>query len=322
MPKYKVDVQPAIVKKPLTEQPLRVAAYCRVSTDSEEQFGSLEAQIDFFTNYIRKQPNWTFAGIYSDNASAVRLKKRGGYQQMMGDCKKGKIDLILVKSISRFGRDTVTTIKDIRRLKQMNIGVYFEVGGFNTLTTENSIIDQYATLVQAESQSHSENVKFGMRRRMEGGRTLLNHTQFLGYTKGEDGELKIVPEEAEIVRKIFDLYVQGNGVRKIKKYLESHGIKTVTGKTEWSTSTIDRILSNEKYIGQVLMQKTYTPDFLIGKQVKNQGQLAMYLVEDAHEPIIGKDIFDKVQHMKGKIKLREQAETIELTPIQAMVPLL
>lgn len=204
----------------------------------------------------------------------------------------------------------------------MNIGIYFEIGGFNTLTTSDSIIDQYATLAQAESQSHSENVKFGMRRRMESGRTLLNHTQFLGYTKGEDGELKIVPEEAEIVRKIFELYVQGNGVRKIKKYLESHGIKTVTGKSEWSTSTIDRMLSNEKYIGQVLMQKSYTPDFLTGKQVKNQGQLAMYLVEDAHEPIIDKEIFDKVQRMKGKIKQQEQAEIAELDPMQAMVPLL
>lgn len=308
MSKYKVDVQPAMVKKPLVEQPLRVAAYCRVSTDSGEQLGSLETQLKFYENYISKQPNWTLAGIYSDSASGVRLKKRAGYQQMMRDCKKGKINLILVKSISRFGRDTLTIIKDIRRLKKMNIGVYFEIGGFNTLTTSNSIIDQYATLAQAESQSHSENVKFGMRRRMECGRTLLNHTQFLGYTKGEDGELKIVPEEAEVVRKIFELYVQGNGVRKIKKYLELHGIKTATGKTEWSTSTIDRMLSNEKYMGQVLMQKTYTPDFLTGKQVKNKGQLRMILVKNAHKAIIDEATFDTVQEMKGHIKCAVQTE--------------
>lgn len=309
MLKYKVDVQSAIVKMPGVEQPLRVAAYCRVSTDSDEQLGSLENQMKFYTNYIYEQINWILAGVYSDNASSVRLKKRTGYQQMMKDCKHGKIDLILTKSISRFVRDTLTTIIDIRRLKKMNIGVYFEVGGFNTLTTRDSIIDQYAILGQAESQSHSENVKFGLRRRMESGRTLLNHTQFLGYTKGKDGELKIVPEEAEIVRKIFELYVQGNGVRKIKRYLEVHGIKTVTGKTQWSTSTIDRILSNEKYIGQVLMQKTYTPDFLTGRQVKNQGQLAMYLVEDAHEPIIDKDIFEKAQRMKGQTKSRNHMGT-------------
>ena len=240
MSKYKVDVQPAVTKRPLVEQPLRVAAYCRVSTDSEDQLGSLETQMKFYTNYILKQPNWILAGIYSDNASGVRLKKRDGYLQMMRNCKRGKIDLILVKSISRFGRNTLTTIKDIRRLKKMNIGVYFELGGFNTLITSDSIIDQYATLAQAESQSHSENIKFGMRRRMESGRTLLNHTQFLDYIKGKDGELQIVPEEAEIVRKIFELYVQGNGVRKIKRYLEEHGIKTVTGKTQWSTSPSTR----------------------------------------------------------------------------------
>jgi len=304
----RIDIQPATVKKPLMEQPLRIAAYCRVSTDSEEQLGSLENQIVFYTNYICKQINWTLAGIYSDNVSGVRIKKRTGYQQMMKDCKNGKVDLILAKSISRFGRDTLTTIKDIRRLKKMNIGIYFEVGGFNTLTTNDSIIDQYATLAQAESQSHSENVKFGMRRRMESGRTLLNHTQFLGYTKGPDGELKIVPEEAKIVRKIFELYLQGNGVRKIKRYLEEHGIRTVTGKAEWSTSTIDRMLSNEKYIGRVLMQKTYTPDFLTGRQVKNQGQLAMYLVEDAHEPIIEQMTFNRVQEMKGNIKSTVQIE--------------
>ena len=135
----RIDIQPATVKKPLVEQPLRVAAYCRVSTDSKEQLGSLENQIEFYTNYIRKQINWTLAGIYSDNASGVRIKKRTGYQQMMRDCKHGKIDLVLAKSISRFGRDTLTTIKDIRRLKKMNIGVYFEVGGFNTLTHHRSI---------------------------------------------------------------------------------------------------------------------------------------------------------------------------------------
>ncbi|MCB6365028.1 recombinase family protein [Intestinibacillus massiliensis] len=309
----RIDIQPATVKKRLVEQPLRVAAYCRVSTDSEEQVGSLENQIEIYTNYIHKQINWTLAGIYSDNASGIRIKKRTGYQQMMRDCKHGKIDLVLAKSISRFGRDTLTTIKDIRRLKKMNVGVYFEVGGFNTLTTSDSIIDQYATLAQAESQSHSEDVKFGMRRRMESGKTLLNHTQFLGYTKGEDGELQIIPEEAKIVRKIFDLYLQGNGVRKIKRYLEDYRIKTVTGKAEWSTSTIDRMLSNEKYIGQVLMQKTYTPDFLTGKQKKNAGQLAKYLVEDAHEPIIDKETFEKVQRMKGQIKKQERRGEVKVT---------
>lgn len=190
----------------------------------------------------------------------------------------------------------------------MNIGVYIKTGGINTLTASDSIIDQLTALDQAESQSRSVNIKFGIRHRMRSGKTLLNHTRFLGYTKGPDGMLQIVPEEAEIVRMIFDLYVQGNGVRKIRKHLESHGIKTVTGKSEWSTSTIDRMLSNEKYAGQVLMQKTYTPDSLTGKKEKNRRQLEMYLVEDAHEPIIGREIFDWVQEMKGHIKHIAQTE--------------
>ena len=286
---------------PIWVQQLRVAAYCRVSTGHEEQQSSLKNQIEFYTEYIQQNLYWRFVAVYYDTASGLRRNHRPAYQQLIKDCRRKKIDLILVKSLSRFGRDTVETIKQIRRLKRMNIGVYIETGGINTLTIRDSIIDQ-------QSQSRSENIKFGIRHRMRSGKTLLNHTRFLGYTKGPDGVLQIVPEEAEIVRTIFDLYVQGNGVRKIKKYLESKEIKTVTGKSEWSTSTIDRMLSNEKYVGQVLMQKTYVPDFLTGKKEKNRGQLEMYLVENAHEPIIDRETFDRVQEMKGHIKHTVQIE--------------
>lgn len=172
------------------------------------------------------------------------------------------------------------------------------------MTADNIILEAYAAFSQAESQALSDNIKFGIRQRMRSGKTVLNHTQFLGYTKGKDGVLRIVPEEAAIVRKIFDLYLQGNGVRKIKRYLEENSVKTVTGKAEWSTSTIDRMLSNEKYIGQVLMQKTYTPDFLTGKQEKNKGELAMYLIENAHEPILDRTTFERVQELKGRIKTK------------------
>ena len=204
---------------PIWVQQLRVAAYCRVSTGHEEQQNSLKNQIEFYTEYIQRNPYWRFVSVYYDTASGLRKNHRPGYQQLLKDCRRKKIDLILVKSLSRFGRDTVETIKQIRRLKRMNIGVYIETGGINTLTTSDRIIDQLAALDQAESQSRSENIKFGIRHRMRSGKTLLNHTRFLGYTKGPDGVLQIVPEEAEIVRTIFDLYVQGNGVRKIKKYL-------------------------------------------------------------------------------------------------------
>ena len=291
---------------PIKDQRLRVAAYCRVSTRHEEQYHSLEAQMVYCTDYIERNPNWEFVAVYSDIASGVHTANRPGYRQLMEDCAKGKIDLILVKSLSRFGRDALETIRQARKLKRMNIGIYIEIGGLNTLNVSDSMIDQLAALDQAESHFRSENIKFGIRHRMRSGKTVLNHTQFLGYTKGPDGVLQIVPEEAEIVRKIFDLYIQGNGVRKIKRYLEEHGIKTVTGKSEWSTSTIDRMLSNEKYVGEVLMQKTYTSDFLTGKREKNQGQLDTYLVENAHDPIISREIFYLVQQMKEKTKWQKK----------------
>lgn len=288
--------------QPIWDQQLRVAAYCRTSANQEEQNSSLENQIVYYTAFIRSNPKWRFVAVYADQASGLHTKNRPGYRKLLRDCRRGKIDLILVKSLSRFGRDTRESISTIRKLKQMNVGIYIELGGIFTMKTPDSVIDLYAAFAQAESQTRSESIKFGIQNRMRSGRTILNHRQFLGYTKGPDGVLQIVPEEAEIVQKIFDLYIQGNGVRKIKKYLESHGIKTVTGKTEWSTSTIDRMLSNEKYVGQVLMQKTYTLDFLTEKQVKNTGQKEMYLVENAHEPIIDQETFDKVQKMKGQIK--------------------
>lgn len=300
---YVIELPKTKGKESIWSQSLRVAAYCRVSTDHEAQKQSLENQIAFYTDYIRHNPYWKLIAVYADSSSGLRTKSRPGYQQLLKDCRRKKIDLILVKSLSRFGRDAQETIATIRRLKSMGIGVYVELGRINTLTTPDSIIDMYAAFDQAESQERSDSIKFGIRRRMRRGKAILNHSQFLGYTKGEDGVLHVVPEEAEIVRKIFDLYLQGKGVRKIKRYLEEHGIKTVTGKTEWSTSTIDRMLSNEKYMGQILMQKTYTPDFLTGKQIRNRGNLDMYLIEDAHEAIIDKETFEKAQARKRHIAL-------------------
>lgn len=284
----------------LTQHELKVAAYCRVSTTHEEQQGSFENQIAYYTHYISDKPGWKLVAIYYDRASGTRVSKRPEYQHMLKDCAKGKIDLVLVKSVSRFGRDALEVIRRVRKLKEMGIDVYFKTGGINTMTADNIILDAYAAFSQAESQVRSDNIKFGIRQRMRSGKIVLNHTQFLGYTKGKDGVLQIVPKEAAIVRKIFDLYLQENGVRKIKRYLEENGVKTVTGRAEWSTSTIDRMLNNEKYIGHVLMQKTYTPDFLAGKQEKNNDELAMYLIENAHEPIIDRETFELVQEIKGR----------------------
>ena len=223
MPRKVTLILEAVQQLSAEKRRFRVAAYCRVSTHHEEQQRSLATQISYYTNYIRNHPNWVLVGVYSDTASGTCTDQRPSYQELMRDCTKRKVDLILVKSLSRFGRDALETIRQIRRLKEMNIGVYIENGGLNTLNVSDSMIDQLAALAQAESHFRSENIKFGIRHRMRSGKTVLNHTRFLGYTKGPDGILQIVPEEAEIVRKIFDLYIQGNGVRKIKRYLEEHG---------------------------------------------------------------------------------------------------
>ena len=219
---------------------------------------------------------------------------------MMHDAKKNRFDIILVKSLSRFGRDTLEALSTIKSLKTMNVALLSEVEQINTLEVNDTVLSILLAAAQEESASKSENIKFGIHQRMRSGKAVLNHTRFLGYTKDETGKLVVVPKEAEIVRKIFSLYLDGNRVRKIKRYLEENGIKTVTGKTKWSTSTIDRILSNEKYMGNLLLQKIYTPDFLTGKQKKNCGEQSMFLVENAHEAIVSKEIFEEVQRRKNR----------------------
>lgn len=184
----------------------------------------------------------------------------------------------------------------------MNIAMLSDVEQINTMEVNEVLLSILLAAAQEESAAKSENIKFGIRQRMRSGKAVLNHTRFLGYTKDEDGRLVVVPEEAEIVRKIFSLYLDGYGVRKIKRYLEENGIKTVTGKVEWSTSTIDRMLSNEKYMGNLLLQKTCTPDFLTGKQKKNCGEQSMFLVENAHEAVISEKEFNEVQRRKEKCK--------------------
>lgn len=219
---------------------------------------------------------------------------------MMHDAKKHRFDIILVKSLSRFGRDTLEALSTIKSLKKMNVALLSEVEQINTLEVNDTVLSILLAAAQEESASKSENIKFGIHQRMRSGKAVLNHTRILGYTKDETGKLVVVPKEAEIVRKIFSLYLDGNRVRKIKRYLEENGIKTVTGKTKWSTSTIDRILSNEKYMGNLLLQKIYTPDFLTGKQKKNCGEQSMFLVENAHEAIVSKEIFEEVQRRKNR----------------------
>ena len=280
---------------------LRVAAYCRVSTNHDEQESSLETQISYYEKLITEHEGWQLVKIYAERVSETQLKKRPEFMKMLKACKHGKIDLILTKSMSRFGRNTLDTLKTLYELFNLGIKVYFEKENLNNYDKEMRIMTGiYAGFAQEESKNMSNNIKWGIRERMREGKVCLNCTRFLGYDKDENGRLVIVESEAIVVRKIFELYLNGWGVRKIKKYLEENGIKTVTGKNVWSTSTIDRILSNEKYVGDVLMQKSFTEDFLTGKRKKNEGELDMYFIENDHEAIVSRELFEKAQKRKAK----------------------
>ena len=279
---------------------LKVAAYCRVSTNHEEQESSLEAQISYYSNLISNNPGWKLVKIYAEKASGTQMQKRPEFLKMLKACRQGKIDLILTKSMSRFGRNTLDTLRVLYELFNLGVRVEIEKENLNNYNKEmRTIMGIYAAFSQEESKNMSDNIKWGIRARMRSGRVCLNCTRFLGNNKDENGNLIVVESEAVVVRKIFELYLKGFGVRKIKKYLEENGIKTVTGKDVWSTSTIDRILSNEKYVGDVLMQKSFTEDFLTGKRKKNEGELAMYFIKNNHEAIISREIFEKVQKRKS-----------------------
>lgn len=281
---------------------LRVAAYCRVSTTLEQQETSYEAQVSYYTEKIKSNPNWKLAGIYADDGkSATNTKKRDDFNAMIEDCMAGKIDMIITKSVSRFARNTVDSLQNIRKLKEKNVAVFFEKEGVNTLeSTGELLITILSSQAQEESRNLSENTRWGLVRRFENGIVSVNHNKFLGYTKDKNGELVIVPEEAELVRRIFRLYLEGNSIIQITKILESEGIKTVTGRTKWCPGVIDKMLSNEKYMGDVLQQKTYTIDFLTKKRVKNNGIVPQYYIEDDHEAIIPKELFYQVQEEKAR----------------------
>ena len=279
------------------EKRLRIAAFCRVSTDLDEQDGSYEAQVEHYSEKIKRTDSWTLAGIYADDGkSGTNTKKRSDFNAMIKDALDGKIDIIITKSVSRFARNTVDSLMTIRKLKEKNIAVIFEKENINTLDgTGEILITILSSLAQEESRNISENVKWGIVRRFEKGKVMVNHNKFMGYIKNENGDLVIVPEEAEIVRLIFRLYLEGYSAKKISQYLEENGIKTATGQDKWYDSVIFKMLRNEKYMGDALLQKTYTVDFMTKKKVKNTGLVPQYYVEDDHEAIIPKELFYRVQ---------------------------
>lgn len=280
-----------------TVRKLRVAAYCRVSTEEEEQQGSFEIQKLYYTEKINSTPEWEVAGIYADDGiSGVHTKKRDGFNQMIQDCKKRKIDLILTKSISRFARNTLDSIQYVRMLKQMGIAVVFEKENINTATMNSEmILTVLSAFAQAESESISQNVARGKRMGYKHGKFAFPYGRIIGYRKGADGKPEIIPEQAEIIRLIFNSYLQGDSLQSIKAKLETAGALTARGNTAWSAQSIQRILQNEKYCGDVLLQKTFTEDVLTGVHKKNTGQLPQYYIENYHEGIVSKQIFREVQ---------------------------
>ena len=289
------SLHPAIADT--AKQKKRVAAYARVSTDSDEQLSSYEAQVEFYTRHIQSNPEWEFVNVYTDEGiSGTNTKKREGFNRMVADALSGRIDLILTKSISRFARNTVDTLTTVRKLKEKNVEVYFEKENIYTLDAKGEVmITIMSSLAQEESRSISENVTWGKRRSMEEGRFSLAYKYFLGYKKGDDGILQIVEEEAKIVRKIYQLFLKGKTIRAIADHLTKCGIPTPRGKEKWSASTIVSILTNEKYKGDALLQKTYTADFLTKKSKKNRGEVPQYYIKDSHPAIIDPETFDLVQ---------------------------
>ena len=255
----------------------RVAAYCRVSTEKEEQENSLENQITYYKNKIENTPNWTLVDIFADfGISGMNDKNRIEFQRMIEMCNKGKIDLIITKSISRFARNTVDCLTHVRKLKANNIGVIFEKEGINTLdAVSETFLIWFSAFAQAESESLSQNVTRGKRMGYKEGKFAFPSLLY-GYDRGDGKTPVIIPEQAAIVRKIFHMYLEGNSIGGIRKWLNDNNIETTRGTGEWNKSTVSGILRNEKYKGDVLLQKSYTVDYLTKTIARNKGEVTQY----------------------------------------------
>ncbi len=274
-----------------------MAAYCRVSTDQLEQLSSYEAQVQYYTTYICNHPDYKFAGIYADEGiTGTSTKKREQFNRMINDCKAGKIDVIITKSISRFARNTLDCLNYVRMLKELGVEIIFEKENIHTLDSKGEILlTLLSSLAQEESNSLSQSSTWGIRRRFEQGKVIVNHTKFMGYDKDENGNLVINEKQAKIVRRIYADYLNGKGTNRIAHELEKEGVPNWSGKAKWYEGSIRKMLSNEKYKGEALLQKTYTVDFLSKKRVINKGEIPQYYVEESHPAIIDKDTWEAVQ---------------------------
>lgn len=293
--------------------PKRVCAYCRVSTGSAEQKNSFEAQVQYYTRLIGEKPNWILAGIYADEArSGTKVKSRDRFQQMIQDCRQGKIDLVLTKSVTRFARNTVDSINTIRMLKGLGIEVYFEKERVSTLSQKSEqLLTILSSIAQGESESISTNNRWAITRRFQNGTYTISCPAY-GYRNDENGNLIIQPEEAAVIRRIFDEYLGGKGSYVIAKELQKEGIPTIRTAKSWQDNVVKGILQNPVYEGDLLYQKTYTTDGVPFMKKHNHGELPMYLVSDNHEPIISREEAAAVWQI---YEYRRQKHCVENTEI-------
>lgn len=311
-----IPANPEAAKNRAAKRQLRVAAYCRVSTDDEEQLTSYEAQKAYYTDKIMTNPDWTMAGIFADEGiSGTSTAKRKEFNRLIRSCRQGKVDVIMVKSISRFARNTLDCISYTRMLQALGIAVIFEKENINTLEMDSELlITMMGAFAQAESESMGSNIRWGMREAMRQGKASIRYDNLYGYEKGEDGKPKIIPEQAEVVRRIYESYLAGQSLRMIRDALEQDGIPNIKGVASWHPAVLQSILANEKYCGDVLRQKTFIEDTISKRVRKNTGQLPMYLIQNHHEGIVSREMFNAVQaelarRNAGKAPSQKQAPT-------------
>lgn len=295
-----------VPEKQAESRKLKVAAYCRVSTKYVSQKSSIDLQVEYYTKYIEEQADWEFAGIFMDYGSRCRIKGRENFQTMIQKALNGEIDFIITKSISRFSGNTVDMLQTIRKLKERGIAVWFEKEDLrSTDDVAEKMITIYAAFAQEEVRNMSENISWVFQSRFAQGITLNNYKNFYGYDV-INGELVINEEQAEVVRNIFEWYLVGLSLKQIKNRLEAMRIKTATGNDVWHEKVILGMLSNEKYMGDSMLQKSYTQDYLTGKREKNDGQKTRYYVYDTHLGIISKEKFFEtaceIEHRKRNTK--------------------
>lgn len=282
----------------------RVAAYCRVSTDSEEQLTSYTNQMKVYTEMINSNKEWEFAGLYADEGiSGTKADKRPQFKKMIDDCHKGKIDYIITKSVSRFARNTVECLKYVRILKAKGIGIYFEEQKIDTLKNDSELyLVIYAGFAQSESESISKNITWSFRKKFEDGTPIFQYKRMLGYRKGEDGKPEIVPKEAEVVERIFTMYLAGMTLEDIAKTLQAENMQFENKSFVFNRSTILSMLKNEKYCGDCILQKSVTIDPIDKVRKPNEGEAPMWLVENSHPAIISREIFHKAQEEMSRRK--------------------